>query len=130
MRRKRLAVALVALGLVIGASPAAAVVVTDTAAVSCSSGTWKSLGSVWTGGDYMMFKQLSASPAGNTRVKIVRSPDGTVFDDHVYSTGVPRSWSSFAAGTYLFNATRSTSTNCNGILPGNGNYTLDYLVQY
>ena len=39
-------------------------------------------------------------------------------------------WSGVLPSTYTAKMLRSTSANCNGILPGKGNYSLTYTVYY
>ncbi len=122
--------AAVALMVALGVSPASAVTTTGTKTVSCDGSTEKELGSVWSGGDFMMFRQLSASPAGSSVVRVIRFPEGTVMSSATYATGGSKSWSNFNAGEYLFRARRSAAANCNGVSPGHGNYSMDFLVQY
>jgi hypothetical protein len=128
MKRRLLAIAAVSLAVVAVGVPADATTTNGTAAVSCSSGTWAGIKTVThatTGA--MTFWSNSTSPASTTNVK-AQSGQGNWLNTRAVVTGSYGSWSGVVAETYDFYATRSVSFNCNGSLPGNGNFSLNFSI--
>jgi hypothetical protein len=124
--------ALVAIGLsVVVAAPAvAATKGPQSTDVSCDAVTVK-LGVSVSHGSTGRFKitQNAATEGSSTRAW-ARSSNGNDLNSKVISTGETAVWDSVLPSTYTTRFLRSSSANCNGILPGNGNYTLNYTVTY
>ena len=74
-------------------------------------------------------KQNSSSPSSSTIVT-ARSSNGNDLPNKTIGTGSTASWSGVLASTYTVRALRSGASNCNGVLPGHGNYSWNYTVTY
>jgi hypothetical protein len=113
------------------ASPAAATIRgPQTTAVSCDGTTIKSGVSVvhrLTG--TFSIRQDAATQSSSTKSWAV-SANGNSLSVKTVSTGGTVSWTSVLPSTYTVKALRSTNKNCNGILPGAGNYNWTYTVTY
>jgi hypothetical protein len=117
--------------LVVAAAPvAAATKGPQTTDVSCDGVTIKSgvsVSHVRTG--TLSIKQNSTSPTSSTKTWAV-SANGNSLSTKTVSNGGTASWTSVLPSTYTVRAFRSTNANCNGILPGAGNYSWNYTVTY
>lgn len=124
--------AVVAAGLtVVVAAPALALTKgPQSTDVSCDAVTVK-LGVAVSHGSTGRFKitQNSSTESSSTRAW-ARSSNGNDLNSKVISSGQTAVWDSVLPSTYTTRFLRSSSANCNGILPGNGNYTLNYTVTY
>lgn len=74
-------------------------------------------------------KQNSSNPKSSTKVT-ARSSNGNDLPLKTIGNGSTASWTSVLPSTYTVRAMRSGSSNCNGFLPGHGNYTWNYTVTY
>lgn len=98
-------------------------------AVSCDGNTIKSVGYI----DHynsqipraagIAVTQESATTNSSTTKVFLRGPSGNDTSTKSLSNGTSASWTGVIAATYLVKAYRSAAANCNGALPGNGNYT-------
>lgn len=127
------AILTMALVVIAAGSAGAATVTTGTRSVSCDGSTYANIGTtVATGGAKLNVRQLSTSPSGVTsvvRVVPVLGTSGPQLGPTTISTGPTGvTWTNFAAGKYQVQIRRSGSANCNGALPGNGNYSVDWLI--
>ncbi len=131
-RRNAAAVAALACTLALG------VAVTATAAtkgpqstsVSCDGVTVKAGVSVTQGSQGgFSIKQNSSTNSSNT-VVTARSSNGNDLPNKTIATGATASWTGVLPSTYTVRALRSGAANCNGVLPGHGNYTWNYTVTY
>ena len=75
----------------------------------------------------MTFWANDANPASTTRVT-AESSNGNWLPSQLVNEGSGVAWSSVVASTYQFYAKRSTTSDCNGWLVDNGNYTLAYSI--
>lgn len=112
------------------ALPAYAPTSTNNMAVACDGTTIKTGVTVAhdPSGTFKI-KQNSANPASSTWVS-ARSANGNDLSFKFVSNGLTATWTSVIANSYTVRAYRSGSYQCNGILPGYGNYTLNYTVTY
>jgi hypothetical protein len=77
----------------------------------------------------VLIKQKSSSP-GSTSTVTAMSQNGKEFASQNIGDNQTASWSNVLAGTYHVEAKSSYDHNCNGILPGDGNYTFSYEITY
>ncbi|WP_431836138.1 hypothetical protein [Cellulomonas sp. Y8] len=128
---KRAAVVSVALvvGLIGTASGAAALHGADfSVAVSCDGNTIQTAGSVnhynpdVPFGDGMSVTQKAQTTQTSTSRVFFRGPSGNDTVTKSVSNNTTATWDGIAAGVYKVMVYRSTASNCNGVLPGNGNY--------
>jgi len=112
------------------ATPAFAPTSTNNMAVACDGVTIKSGVTVAhdPSGTFKI-KQNSADPASSTWVS-GRSANGNDLSFQLVSNGVTATWTSVIANNYTVRAYRNGGFQCNGGLPGWGNYTLNYTVTY
>ena len=129
--RKQIAGVVLATALGLGVTGTAfAGTKTSSSSISCDGTTTKSLAQVNTTatGTYSI-KVNSATQESITGLYAV-SQNGNALSTKNASAGQTVSWTSVAAATYTAKGKRVGSRNCNGILLGNGNYTLDYTITY
>lgn len=74
-------------------------------------------------------KQNSSSPNSTTVVWAV-SATGHSLPARTIGNGQTATWTSVLPSHYTVHAHRKTSSNCNGFLPGDGNYNWTYTVNY
>lgn len=112
------------------ANPALALTSTNNMAVACDGVTIKSGVTVFhdPSGTFKI-KQNSATPTSSTYV-FARSDNGNDLSHKLVSNGTEAVWTSVIANNYTVKAYRNGGYQCNGILPGWGNYTLNYTVTY
>lgn len=130
--RLKVAVGGSVVALVLGAIvPAQASTVTVEIPVSCNMYTTKSnFKSVYhTDNGNMWVKQNWSNPSSTTVVWAMSSSGNTLRSQTV-STGGTVTWTGVSASTYTFSAKRSTTKDCNGLLPGDGNYTWNATIGY
>ena len=103
---------------------------TATSDISCDGTTVKNLAQVNTtsSGGYSI-KVNSVTQDSVTALWAV-SQYGNALSQKNAGAGQTASWSSVAAGTYTAKGVRVGSKNCNGILLGNGNYSLGYTITF
>lgn len=112
------------------AAPVGAANSTQTTSVSCDGVTIKSditvdhdpSGTFW-------ITQNSTNPTSSTWA-FARSSNGNDLRAKLVSNGATVFWTSVIANHYTVRAFRSGSFNCNGWLPGYGNYSWNYTVTY
>jgi len=116
--------------MLVFAVPAYAPTSTNTMTVSCDGVTIKE-GVVVTHDPAGTFKikQNSTVPTSSSWVT-ARSEFNNELGFKLVSDGTTQTWTGVKVGTYTVRAHRSGSSNCNGWLPGHGNYTLNYTVTY
>jgi hypothetical protein len=73
--------------------------------------------------------QTGATPASSARV-FLRSSQGNDTGTQVVSTWRSVTWDPVLYDHYYIMAYRSAAANCNGALPGHGNYTWDATVRW
>jgi hypothetical protein len=73
--------------------------------------------------------QNSSAPTSSTVTWAV-SDAGNSLSTKVVSDGTTATWTSVLPSGYTVKAYRNGKANCNGILPGDGNYTWNYKVEY
>src|SRR5690606_32614974 len=74
-------------------------------------------------------KQKSTNPVLTSSVKAT-SQNGNSLPVVNVSDGQTATWANVLPGQYKVYARSSSSVNCNGWLPGNGNYTFNYSITY
>jgi len=74
-------------------------------------------------------KQKSSSP-GSTSTVTAMSQNGKEFSAQNIGDNGVASWANVLTGTYHVEAKSSYDHNCNGVLPGDGNYTFGYEITY
>ncbi len=118
------------LGLLAVSGAAQATSTTSTATISCDASSYQALKSVsHTSSSAMTFWANSVNPASTTRVTAEAS-NGVWLYSQLVNEGSYVAWSSAPASTYQYFAKRSTSSDCNGLPLGNGNYTLNYTIVF
>lgn len=98
-------------------------------AVSCDGNTIKTAGTIdhynsqipWAAG--INVTQNSATTQSSTTKVFLRGPSGNDTSTKSLSNGTSASWTGVIAAVYSVKAYRSGAANCNGSLPGHGNYT-------
>lgn len=63
-------------------------------------------------------------------VRLYRSTGTTLSSYNIANTSTKIWGSAIAAGYYRVEAKAASTANCNGALPGNGNFTFKYLISY
>lgn len=117
--------ALVAIG---GAAHAASV--NGTTTISCTASSYEHVDDVYHAStSAMTFWADDANPASTTYVT-AQSSSGNWLPTKSVAEGSYAAWSAVLPSTYDFYAKRTTQANCNGALPGDGNYTLKYTIVY
>lgn len=111
-------------------APVEAASTTQTTSVSCDGVTIKSGVTVHhdPSGTFKI-KQNSTSPTSSTKT-YARSSNGNDLSIKTISDGQTATWTGVIANDYTVKAFRSTASNCNGWLPGHGNYSWNYTVTY
>ena len=99
---------------------------TGSATVSCDTANIDSLVAIYASGS-VTYKQINTSPATN-RDNWAVSSNGNTLPKKATVDGKSVSWSGVLASNYTFRTKVVSNTNCNGILPGNGNTSLTYSV--
>jgi len=123
--RKQAFAALSALSM-LSALPAIAGQTTANMAVACDGVTIKSGASRSHNGGTLTIKQNSAELGSSTYVS-ARSGNGYDLSFKLVHDGTTATWTGVIANSsYTVRAYRDGSYQCNGILPGYGNYTLNY----
>lgn len=77
----------------------------------------------------MWFNQDSVTQGSNNWVRARKDGGGTLAWK-LASPGSSAQWTGVSAGNYYWSTKRSAKKDCNGVLPGDGNYTLNYTVGY
>jgi hypothetical protein len=111
-------------------APVDAATTTQTTSVSCDGVTIKS-GVTVTHDPSGTFKitQNSTNPTSITRT-YARSSNGNDLTIKTVANGGTATWTGVLASNYTVKAFRSSAANCNGWLPGHGNYSWNYTVTY
>lgn len=125
------AIALVAAGLLALATPAYATTQgPQTTDVSCDGTTIKTGVTVThlrTGN--FSIKQVNTNPTSSTKTWAVSARGNSLPTKTVSNNGAVI-WTEVLPSSYTVKALRSAASNCNGILPGHGNYKWTYSVSY
>ena len=74
-------------------------------------------------------KQTGSNPTLSSSVKVT-SQNGNSTSVKTVSDGGTVSWTNVLTGQYKVEAKSSSTSNCNGWLPGNGNYKFSYTITY
>jgi hypothetical protein len=77
----------------------------------------------------LSIRQTGSSPRVTSNV-YATSQNGNSLTGRNIGDGETASWSNVRAGQYRVFARSSSTVNCNGILPGQGNYTFQYSITY
>lgn len=101
-----------------------------TTSVSCDGVTSKTGISVAHQGGTIGFKQVTTSPTSGSRAQMVRSSDRRQTSQKNLSNGTHATWGSQPSGLWYPRMLRTGAYNCNGVLPGHGNYSLTYNISY
>lgn len=125
MNSRKVHVFLASAGLAV-AAVVPAYAYTGSATVSCDIANTDNLVTVYASGA-VTYKQISTSPATNRNNWAVSS-NGNSLTKKATNDGQSVSWSGVLASNYTFKTKVVSNTNCNGILPGNGNTALTYSV--
>ncbi len=132
--RVRGAIATIAVASTVTFGLAGVAAASDTGAlqtdVSCDGTTVKVGATVvqrYTGN--LAIKQNFSSPSSQTNVT-ARSSNGNDLGAKTIGTGGTATWTGVLPSSYTVRAHRSGASQCNGILPGYGNYTWGYTVTY
>lgn len=110
------------------ALPASATIRTQSTEISCDAVTIKNGISVTHYGGNYSIKQNSTAPRSTTKVWAT-SQNGNDLPMRMAIDGETKTWSALA-GSYTVKALRAAEANCNGVLPGHGNYTWNYTVTF
>lgn len=103
--------------------------------VSCDGNTIKNAGSIdhynsqipWANG--INATQHNATTNSSTTKVFLRSPSGNDTSTKSLSNGSSASWTNVQAAVYSVMAYRGSAANCNGALPGHGNYTWSSTIE-
>lgn len=112
------------------ATPANAASVSGNNSVSCNATSLQYIN--WVNQNPsgpMTFWSNSTSPTSTTRVT-AESHAGNWLPTRLVSSGTYGAWSSVSVGVYDFYVRRNSATDCNGPLPGNGTYSLNWTIVY
>ncbi|MEI2777730.1 MAG: hypothetical protein V9G19_17540 [Tetrasphaera sp.] len=94
--------------------------------MSCDTSYTTALVKLWSSGDISV-KQIDTSPQTNRYYWAV-ADGGNSVGAKATTDGGTVSWSGVSANNYSYRTKIVSNTNCNGVLPGNGNTKLDYTV--
>jgi hypothetical protein len=125
------AVALTAVGVFVVADPAFATIKgPQTTTVSCNAVTIKTGVKVnhRLRGTFSI-KQVRTSPTSRTKTWAV-SATGNSLSAKTIGNGGTAKWTQVLPSRYTVKALRAAKSNCNGVLPGHGNYNWTYTVTY
>lgn len=124
----------VSVGVLAAALPAAAATKGPQATdVSCDAVTVKSGVQVTptsSGAFKIKFNSAASGSGDNATWFTARSAQGNDLSQQARVVGETASWSGVIPSTYTTRMQRRFAANCNGALPGNGNYTVNYTVTY
>lgn len=127
-------VSFVAIGILATALPAAATTKgPQSTSVSCDAVTVKSGVAVVaksSGAFKIKFNAAADGSGDNATWFTARSAQGNDLSQQARVVGETASWSSVIPSTYTTRMLRRFGANCNGALPGDGNYTVNYTVTY
>jgi hypothetical protein len=100
--------------------------------VSCDATTVETGVSVTqkTKGNFKIALNSTSGASDPTWISARSSVSGNDLPQQARVAGETASWTSVAVATYTTRFLRRYSDNCNGILPGNGNYDINYTVTF
>lgn len=114
--------------LSLGVVPAAAASDTITEDVSCDSTIVDNSLKFYMNSGTATIKQTSSKKVSTSYYRLRNTSSGNVTSWKAASDGGSVSYSSMKSGNYQVQIKRSSTTDCNGILPGKGNYSVTYNV--
>ena len=131
VRRLAVIAALSAVTLVGAGAAQASIAELKDSEVSCDAATIKTVGTIWPlVASTIGITQRHDTTESSTSIVWLRSPVGNETGKGRVSNGTAVGWQGIPAGTWSVRALRSTAKNCNGALPGNGNYHLYLTVTH
>lgn len=122
---RRIAAIVVAIAMIPPTSVASAATTSQTITVSCDATIVKVGPTLRHNGGTISITQHTTSPTSST-VTWARSSNGNDLQGKTVSNGQTASWTGVVANDYTLRARRTSSTNCNGAFPGNGNYNWNF----
>lgn len=107
--------------------------VTFTKTISCNSGTVTNVSGIrpLVSGQSLKIKQLSSTSSSATKLRMVNgwgtgTPTYASSWQTIYTGGGYATFKAPDSGNYYLEGTRSSTFNCNGWPPGNGNYSASF----
>lgn len=125
------AVVVTAVATIAFTAPAYASSATGSFTASCNPTINTTNGTIFTHAatGAMSVKQTASNPTITSTVNLISQNGNTVGAKNI-GDGSTATWSSVLTGQYRIQAKSASSVNCNGILPGNGNYNFSYNITY